>query len=156
MALRLNDSIKASIDESVLCWLATADEKGVPNVSPKELFTYDSDHCLVIANIASPGSIKNIKVNAKVCVSFVHVLKQKGFQLKGVAELITNKDSRFSAKAEKLELMAGKAFPFYSLISVKIERAKPIVAPSYLLYPDTTEEQMVRGAMQTYGLENPD
>jgi hypothetical protein len=32
----LTNDTKASIDESVLCWLATADSNG----APKEIFTY--------------------------------------------------------------------------------------------------------------------
>ena len=39
---------------SVLCWLATVDETGQPNVSPKEIFAaFDSQH-IVVANIEPP------------------------------------------------------------------------------------------------------
>ena len=35
----------------VLCWLATADADGQPNVSPKEVFAVVDDQPLVIAHI---------------------------------------------------------------------------------------------------------
>ena len=38
--MMLHEDVKQSIKESVLCWLATTDENGVPNCSPKEVFTY--------------------------------------------------------------------------------------------------------------------
>ena len=50
-------------DQFVLCWLATVSEKGVPNVSPKELFIFEREKQLLIANIASPQSVKNIRAN---------------------------------------------------------------------------------------------
>ena len=79
----LTTDIKKSIDTCVLCWLATVDKDQQPNVSPKEMFTYLDDHTLLIANIASPNSVRNIAQQPKVSVSFVDVFTQKGFKLKG-------------------------------------------------------------------------
>lgn len=36
----ITNEIKKYIDQSVLCWLATVSTDGVPNVSPKEIFSY--------------------------------------------------------------------------------------------------------------------
>lgn len=58
---------------SVLCWLAMADAAGRPNVSPKEVFAVFDAERLVIANIASPTSFRNIEINPRVCVGFVDV-----------------------------------------------------------------------------------
>ena len=55
----MND-FKKWADKSVLCWLSTASAEGIPNVSPKELFVFDENNMLLIANIASPQSIRNI------------------------------------------------------------------------------------------------
>jgi predicted pyridoxine 5'-phosphate oxidase superfamily flavin-nucleotide-binding protein len=32
---KLKDAVRADVDASVLCWLATVDADGAPNVSPK-------------------------------------------------------------------------------------------------------------------------
>ena len=50
----------------VLCWLATVDALGQPNVSPKEVFAVIDEEHLVIAHIASPTSVKNVLQNPKV------------------------------------------------------------------------------------------
>ncbi len=81
----LNNTIKASIQGSVLCWLATVGSDGMPNVSPKEIFASFGDESLIIANIASPQSVKNVEFCSKVCVSFVDVFIQKGCKIKGEA-----------------------------------------------------------------------
>ena len=59
----LSSEVQNSAAHSVLCWLATVDGNGQPNVSPKEIFAvFDTEH-LVVANIASPTSVRNIEVN---------------------------------------------------------------------------------------------
>ncbi|MFK7932485.1 MAG: pyridoxamine 5'-phosphate oxidase family protein [Saprospiraceae bacterium] len=149
----LNTAIKNSIDQCVLCWLATADANGQPNVSPKEMFTYTDDGYLVIANIASPNSIKNIRQQPQVSVSFVDIFVQKGFQLKGTARIIKANEADFAAKAKKLKLMAGELFPFKMLIAIKVDSVKEIVAPRYRLFPNTTEAEQIESAMRTYGVQ---
>lgn len=147
----LNEDIKNSINECVLCWLATADSDGFPNCSPKEIFTWYGENQLLIADVASPQSVKNIKANNKVCVSFVEIFKQKGFQLKGTAEYIFKKDEVFPELLTVIEKHTG-GFPVKGIIQMTIESARPILAPSYLLVPGTTEQQQVESAKKTYGV----
>ncbi len=147
----LTDEIKKYIDKSVLCWLATSSEENYPNVSPKEIFKYYGKEFIIIANIASPQSNKNIKANAKVCVSFIDVLVQKGFQIYGHAEIIKNTDPTFPKLAVDLQAMTNGKFPFSTIIKIKIEKVKPIIAPKYKLYPNTTEKEQIESAKKTYG-----
>ena len=49
--------------------------------------------------------------------------------------------------------MTGGKFPFSSIINVIVEKAKPIIAPKYILYPETTEEQQIESAKKAYGIE---
>ncbi len=150
----LSPLVKKYIDKSVLCWLATANSDGQPNVSPKELFTYFDDNTVVIANIASPTSIKNIQQNAAVSLSFVDVFVQKGYKLTGKATFVKKSNADFEKKAEKLKTMAGDAFPVHSLLAISVEKVDEIVAPSYRFYPDkTTEEGQVKSAHKAYQVQ---
>ena len=150
--MMLTKEIEAAIDDSVLCWLATSAADNMPNVSPKEIFCYFEDDTIIVANIASPQTVKNIRANKNVCISFIDILKQKGFQLKGAAEIIEKSATDFS-KMEKmlLHLTEGK-FPFATITKITITSSKPIIAPKYLLYPNSTEEQQVESAKKSYGL----
>ena len=149
----IDDAIAASIEESVLCWLATADAQGRPNVSPKEVFARYGDRHLLIAHIASPASVRNIGENPHVCVSFVDVFKQKGYKLKGSARIIGKHDTGFNERHAPLYQLAGDRFPIRAVIEIEITETAPIVAPSYYLYPDTTEASQVDSAMHTYGVQ---
>ncbi|MGC6432430.1 MAG: pyridoxamine 5'-phosphate oxidase family protein [Jejuia sp.] len=131
----MNEDIKKYVNQSVLCWLATVSKDNTPNVSPKEVFTYYEDY-IIIANIASPQSAKNIEANPNVCVSFIDVLVQKGYQIKGKAEIVSNGSTDFEILKQLLLEITGGKFPFSSVFKVTIESAKPIIAPKYTLYPE--------------------
>lgn len=149
----LSPEVIEASERSVLCWLATVAANGQPNVSPKEIFTvFDEDH-LVVANIASPSTVRNIADSNKVCIGFVDVFVQKGFKVTGVAKYIGAKDEAFARWAEPLLRMAGPRFPIHGVIVIQALAAEPILAPSYRLYPaETTEHVQVAAAMRTYGI----
>ena len=151
----LTDEIRASLDESVLCWLATVDADGAPSCSPKEIFVHHGASGVAIADIASPGSARNVRANPEVCVSFVHVLKQKGFKLKGRARYVRADDANADGDGEaldRLRAMAGEAFPIRGMILVEVRSASRIAAPGYHLVPGTTEASQVESARRAYGV----
>ncbi|KOY87316.1 flavin-nucleotide-binding protein [bacterium 336/3] len=150
----LNEEVKKYIHKSVLCWLATTDTDNFPNVSPKEVFTYSEHNTLLIAHIASPQSIKNIKQNNKVCVSFVDVLVQKGYKLKGLAQVYEKTHSLFLEKAKPLLEIATERFPVLAVIEIDILKVEKIIAPSYWLYPETTTEiGQIESAKKSYRID---
>ena len=140
--------------KSVLCWLATADDQGQPNVSPKEIFTFYDAEYLLIANIASPTSVRNIAANPRVCVSFVDVFVQKGFKVLGTARNFRKRDMDYEKWAAPLSAMAGPRFAIRSVIVIRVTKCEPILAPSYQLYPhETTEQSQAASAMRAYGVQ---
>ena len=152
-SLILTSEIKDSIEKSVLCWLATVSEDGIPNVSPKEIFRHHGDEKIIVANIASPQTVRNIAFNPNVCISFIDILVQKGFQLKGKARIIEKGNPIFdSYEKELIEMTEGK-FPFASVTEISIQESKAIIAPKYLLYPETTEEEQIASAKRMYGID---
>lgn len=147
----ITDEVRRAIDESVLCWLATVDGEGAPNVSPKEMFCAFGERHVVIANIMSAGSARNLRGNPQVCVSFVEVFKQKGFKLRGTARYLKASDADFEERARPLRKMAGERFPFKTLFEIEVTAVEPIVAPSYRLYPDeVTERSQTQSGLATY------
>lgn len=82
----LSHAVHEAAQRSVLCWLATVDDQGQPNVSPKEVWAIVDAQHVVVANIASPITVRNITQQPQVCLSFVDVWVQKGFKLQGTAQ----------------------------------------------------------------------
>ncbi|MCI5056830.1 MAG: pyridoxamine 5'-phosphate oxidase family protein [Flavobacteriales bacterium] len=148
--MKLNSETLEYIDQSVLCWLATS-SNDQPNVSPKEIFDVHNN-TIIIANIASPQSVKNIKSNEKVCVCFLNILSQKGVQIKGTARILTSKDLDFKKALVHLEKKTLKKFPIISIIQVSPLSSKLILAPSYIFYPEKSEKQKIEEAKMQYRL----
>lgn len=149
----LSAALLAAARRSVLCWLATVDSEGQPNVSPKEVWAIADDRHVVVANIASPVTARNIAQQPKVCLSFVDVLVQKGFKLLGTARAVLPDDADYRKWAAPLLAMTGDRFAVRSVLLISVQSAQPIEAPSYWLYPETTTEaSQVEAAQRTYGV----
>ncbi len=141
-------------ERSVLCWLATADKDGAPSVSPKEIFTVRSVDELLIANIASPRSVKNIAERSDVCVAAIDVFEQRGFQVFGSARVVRNGGADFESLAAPLSEIAGPQFPITSVIHVRVESVSQIVAPSTWLNPEVSAEDRRKATLDAYGVRD--
>lgn len=138
---------------SVLCWMATVSPEGVPNVSPKEVFALVDADTFVVADIASPVTVRNLRTNPQACVSFVDVFCQTGYKLVGRAEVIAPRDARFAALAAPLVEITGGQFPIRHVLRLTIDSTAPIIAPSYWLHPGRSVADRIHAAMQTYGVQ---
>jgi predicted pyridoxine 5'-phosphate oxidase superfamily flavin-nucleotide-binding protein len=150
----LTDAVREAARRSVLCWLATVDAEGQPNVSPKEVWTIADDLHVVVAHIASPNSARNIAQHPQVCLSFVDVFVQKGFKLIGTARAVRATDAEFDDWAAPLLAMVGQRFTIHSVLVIQVQSVAAIVAPGYRFYPDdTTEASQVASAMRAYKVQ---
>jgi predicted pyridoxine 5'-phosphate oxidase superfamily flavin-nucleotide-binding protein len=105
-----------------------------------------------VANIASPQTVLNIKHSKNVCISFIDILLQKGFQLKGKARIIEKTKSYFLQMKKVLTEMTGGNLPFSTITEITLEQVKSIIAPKYILYPETTEKEQIESAKNIYGI----
>lgn len=150
--VKLTPQIRELMEQSVLCWLATVSDDGMPNVSPKEVFCTFGQDQIIVANIASPQTVRNIKSQPQVCLSFVEVLVQKGYQLKGLARIASESDPAYPEMKKALEKMTLGKFPFSTITVIDLQSVKPILAPSYLFFPETQESEQIQAAKRRYGL----
>ena len=150
----MHETVCQKIESSVLCWLATSSIDHHPNVSPKEIFTHYNNDSIIIANIASPGSAKNINQNPYACVSFIDIFTQKGFKIAGRAMVLHPDDDGYQEMETLLIKMTAGKFPFQSIFRIMCDQVRPIIAPRYRLFPETTEHDQIRSAMETYGVRS--
>jgi predicted pyridoxine 5'-phosphate oxidase superfamily flavin-nucleotide-binding protein len=124
--MTVDPEVRTEAETAVLCWLATVYPTGTPNVTPKEIFAFYGDEHLVIADIASSNSVRNIRNHRPVCVSFVNIFQQRGFKLVGIATIVGREDEDFPILGAKLLRMAGSSFPIRHVISVRIDQTSRI------------------------------
>jgi len=145
------DLLEEFVSRSVLCWLETVDESGMPNVSPKEVFDV-VDGRLVIANIASPRTAANIQANPWVCASLLDVFEQKGLRVAGRATLRSASAPDADGMRERLEAITGGRFPFSEMFVVEVEGVQPYMAPSWHVFPGMDPVARREGALRSYGV----
>ena len=140
----LTGDMKRVVDEQRLGYIGTVCPDGSPNLSPKATMrVWDDDH-LVFADIASPGTVANIRQNPAVEINIVDPLIRKGYRFKGTAEILPP-GPRFDAVMEQYNGSGqGNQSRVTSLIRsfvmVKVQRALPVISPGYV--GDVTEDQM--------------
>jgi predicted pyridoxine 5'-phosphate oxidase superfamily flavin-nucleotide-binding protein len=148
--MRLGEAARRDMAAAVLCWLATADARGRPNVSPKEIWAPLGEEAVAVADIASPVTVRNLRANPFACLSFVDVFRQCGWKIEGPARVVARGEPGFAEAGARLLELAGPEFPVRHAVVVEAERVSRILAPSYRIFPDRTEAEQVRRAHAAY------
>jgi len=109
-----------------LAYVATVNADGTPNLSPKgSLKVVDGSH-LAFANMASPGTARNVGEGGPIEINVVDVLRRRGFRFKGQATI--------SYEPELLDFIAGGLGPEYpvdGIVHVEVSSATPVWSPVY-------------------------
>ena len=69
-----------------------------------------------------------------------------------MASIVYNIEEEFYLLEAPLKKMTEGKFPFSSVTKIKVTSIKPILAPKYVLYPNTTEEEQILNAKKAYKL----
>ncbi|WP_419211901.1 hypothetical protein ACNR9Q_14290 [Maribacter sp. X9] len=48
--------------------------------------------------------------------------------------------------------MTNGKFPFTTIIEITLVKTRPIIAPKYVLYPETPEKEQIERAKKIYGI----
>ena len=130
----LTKEMKQAVEDQRLAFVATVDADGTPNLSPKGTITVLDDDHLMFADLASPGTVANLRRHPGVEVNVVDVLARKGFRFKGRGA-VYDEGERFE------ELLAVYASGpravdrarerIHHVVVIELERCLPLVSPAY-------------------------
>jgi uncharacterized protein len=84
----MRDFIKKERDP-VTVFVGTSSKKGIPNISPKGTFiSILDDETLAYADTYSVKTLENVRQNPHVVIAAINAKTYKGYQFKGVAEVV--------------------------------------------------------------------
>lgn len=139
----LNDDMKRVIRQQRLGFVATVCPDGTPNLSPKgTAAVWDDDH-LVFADLASPGTMANLRHSPAVEINIVDVFSRKGYRFKGTARIVQQDADRPLFDEISQAFQNGERgvhqvrLPARAYVLVRVERALELVSPGYV--PGKTE-----------------
>jgi len=125
----LTTDMQRVVREQRLGFVATTCPDGTPNLSPKGTVTvWDDDH-LVFADIHSPGTVANLRINPVLEINVVDPIVRKGYRFKGTA--IVMKEGPQFEQMLAFYWERGTASPIRSIVLMKVEYAAPLISPAY-------------------------
>lgn len=149
---RLNADMKAIVKDTLLCFTATIGPDGAPNVSPKSSLSVQDDEHLVFANIASPGTIRNLQRDPRIEINCVDIFARRGYRFKGRATIHSPGDPLHQVLKEAMAHEHGDKIPVHHAVRVKVHEARPLLSPAYSFVEGVTEDALRTSYAGKYGV----
>ncbi len=140
------------VRDVALGFVATVNDDGTPNLSPKGTTTVWDDEHLVFLDICSPGTVGNIEAGrAAVEVNVVDFVRRSGYRFKGVAKVLRT-GADFDEVVDWFATERGSDVSrVQSVVLIEVESAAPLVSPAY--DDGTPTEEIERRSLDRYGLK---
>lgn len=149
---KIDADMTALIRRTILCFAATINADGSPNLSPKStLAVHDEEH-LLFANIASPRTIANLRRDPRIEINCVDIFSRRGYRFSGHGSVRSKGDPFYEQVAAALRAEYNNAVPVHDVVLVKVSSAKPILSPAYAFIPGTTEAKLRDIYATKYGM----
>jgi predicted pyridoxine 5'-phosphate oxidase superfamily flavin-nucleotide-binding protein len=149
----LTDEMRQMVNHVRLSFVATTNQDGTPNLSPKGTVRAVDDEHLVFVDIASPQTIKNLRTNPRVEVNSVDFLKRRGYRFKGVAELVSEDDAQYAEAIQHLHATHGPQYSGNHVVRITVNEVRPRVCPADNFKPGVDVRQLELSWMKRYGVQ---
>jgi uncharacterized protein len=149
----LTDAMKRLVREQRLGFVATVDETGTPNLSPKGSLTVLDDDNLVFADIESPHTVRNLEKNPRTEINVVDPYVRKGYRFRGKGTVLHTGTSYWKV-LEMYRAEGADVRRVRSVVIVEVESALPLVSPIYLVGNHPEDE--IRALWQEYHRKSRD
>jgi uncharacterized protein len=151
----LTEEMKQAVPAIRLSFIATVSPDGRPNLSARgSLCVWDGDH-LAFADIASPGTTRNLENNPYVEINMVDQIGRRGFRFKGIAT-IERAGEIFDFVVGDIHAREGPNIPVRAVIKVRVTEARALLSPAYTLNKGITEAEVRSVWMARYGYRRAD
>jgi uncharacterized protein len=124
--------VRDFVEKQRLGFVATINPDGSPNVSPKGTVTVWDEASLVFADLASPGTVRNLARDPRVAVNVVDPVSRKGWRFAGVADL-HRQGVQFEEGVRHFGRLNLPGAPkrIRTIVFVRVESLAPLVSPAY-------------------------
>ena len=133
----ITPEIKAFLDSQKLGYVATVSSDGKPNISPKGTIISWTSDLLAFANIRSPDTMSNLKINSAMEINVIDPLSRKGYLFIGTGKII--KDSSLFDEIVTYYRNSGIQSPINSVVLVTVSSVSEVTSPLYDLGKSESE-----------------
>lgn len=126
----LSDDMREIVRRAILCFVATVNKDGTPNLSPKASLTVQGD-ALLFANIASPDTIANLRRHPAMELNVVDIFARRGYRFSGRGEVLAEHDPAFQQVARWVKATNGDIYPVFDVVRLLPSKVMDIRSPAY-------------------------
>ena len=151
--IEITDDMKAIIKQAILSFVATVNEDGTPNLSPKASLTV-MNGVLYFADIASPRTILNLKRNPAVEINVVDIFQRRGYRFKGRALILPPDDDESLMIANWVRATNGPEYPVDHVVKIETTSITPLLSPAHVFArPRRSQDEIRSTYFQKYGVK---
>lgn len=147
---KITDDMKDIIGRAILSFVATVNDDGTPNLSPKASLKAHDDK-LYFANMDSPNTIRNLRTNPAIEINVVDVFSRRGYRFRGTAEILPPGTDDYRTIAEWVWEINGREYPVHHVVRIEVDEAKPVLSPAYT-FGKADEAELRTAYMPKYGV----
>ena len=133
----ISSEIKSFLNSQKLGYVATVSPDGKPNISPKGTIISWTSDLLAFANIRSPDTMSNLKINSAMEINIIDPLSRKGYLFIGTGKII--KDSPLFDEIVTYYRNSGIQSPINSVVLVTVSSVSEVTSPLYDLGKSESE-----------------
>ncbi len=135
----LTDDMRAVVQVAHLCFAATVNTDGTPNLSPKGTIRVWDERHLFFLDIASPRTRANLRASPWIELNVVDPLSRRGYRFYGTATMLTEGQEHEEA-VRRVFAEEARDYPVHGVVIVEVQRAEALVSPGYMHI--ATEKEM--------------
>jgi len=115
----ISQEVKSMFGDSQLCWMATADATGIPNVAPMKQVWWCDQQRLVIGDLFMHTSAANVRSTGRMCLGAFDPDTTRAWKLVGTATYETEGPCYDLAQAELEKKSPDKQFKGVVVFTVR-------------------------------------
>ena len=151
--IEINADAEAIIKRAILSFVATVNDDGTPNLSPKASLTVRNG-VLYFADIASPATIRNLKRKPAVEINVIDIFERRGYRFKGHASILPPGDDEYSMIADWVRATNGPEYPVDHVVRIETLSISPLLSPAHVFAePARTQDEIRNAYYQKYGVK---
>lgn len=151
--IEINADAEAIIKRAILSFVATVNDDGTPNLSPKASLTVRNG-VLYFADIASPATIRNLKRKPAVEINVIDIFERRGYRFKGHASILPPDDDEYSMIADWVRATNGPEYPVDHVVRIETLSISPLLSPAHVFAkPARTQDEIRNTYYQKYGVK---
>jgi hypothetical protein len=132
--IEITADMEAIIKQAILSFVATVNEDGTPNLSPKASLTVRNS-VLYFADIASPRTIRNVTRNPAVEINVVDMFQRRGYRFTGRALVLSPGDEEYLMIADWVRATNGDEYPVDHVVKIDTTSITPLAVAGPCLRP---------------------